>query len=257
MSLDKTKLRGALIGTLLGDSWITHSKQHNSFKFGCEQTSESLIKLKYEIISYYCEKRKKPIGQIQKRQRSPRIISDGKISVFKPTYRFSVGHPYFKFLYKIFYNTGKKQVTINILKYLTIEGLALWYMDDGYIYYVASNSTRYLDFATDGFDLYSCKNIKMYFKQYHNLECKIIEHKKNKQSKVKYRIRFNAFNAQKLICLIYPYVLEEFKYKLDLKYKHNPKYLTKILPDYVTIMQKEFNLKTVCTNSISEDIVCK
>jgi len=255
MSLDKTKLRGALIGTLLGDSWIIHSKQDNSYKFGCEQINKSLIEYKYKLIEYYCTKRKKPIGKIRVRNREPRIISNNKVSVFKPTYSFLVGHPYFKFLYKIFYSNGSKQVTINTLKYLTIEGLALWYMDDGYIYYTASNGTRYLDFATDGFDLYSCKNIRRYFKEYHNLDCKIIEHKKNKNSNIKYRIRFNSQNAQKLICTIYPYILDDFKYKLNLKYKHNPKYLKNILPEYLIIMQKEFGLKTVCTIINSEDIV--
>lgn len=48
-----------------------------------------------------------------------------------PHCRFTVSHPYFGQVHRVLYPDGKKTFTAQLLDYLNIESIALWYMDDG------------------------------------------------------------------------------------------------------------------------------
>lgn len=202
------EIRGALLGTLLGDSYIT---QRSSY--GCEQITKSLIEIKAELISHYIKKY--PI--ISERSRDGTIIEGRKVNS-RLTYSVRGRHPRFSKWYKLLYKTGTKQVTYNILRYLNPEGIALWIMDDGYLDYKKSSCTRNLRICTDSFDEISHQEMIRYFKDIHNIEAKIYYHQRAKNTKKVPRLSFNAKNSQKLICLIYKYFVPELFYKLDMHY---------------------------------------
>lgn len=205
------EVRGSLIGTLLGDSYITQGSM-----FGCEQISENLIKIKQELLKHY----KEEVPPISVRNRNVGTISiDGRVvQNIKPTYSIRMRHPRFKRYHRILYSTGEKQVHYGMLKMLSLEGIALWIMDDGYMDYKKSSCTRDLRICTDSYDKISIDNIIRYFKEYHDIDAKVYYHISKKGAVPKPRISFNAKNAQKLISKIYSYFLDEFLYKIDLHY---------------------------------------
>lgn len=202
--------RGAILGTLLGDSWITGLNH-----FGCEQVSKPLIELKAEILSHYLDDSKIAISERQRKD----IDIEGRRVQGRTTYTIRARHPRFRILKKLFYRTGSKQVTYNILKFVSAEGLALWVMDDGYMDYKRGSSTRNLRICTDSYDEISHKEMIRYFKESWDIDAKIYWHKRHKDASPKPRISFNATNSQKLISIIYPWILDQFLYKIDMQYK--------------------------------------
>lgn len=210
-SRNAAEVKGALYGTLLGDSTVT-----NRNEFSCEQINEKLIKYKGEVLTSIS---KDLHVYYHTRDRGNKQI------IYGNTYNRSISyvvqtnqHPFFKNYREVFYHTGTKQVSMDILKYLTPEGLALWFMDDGYLDYKISNSTRNLRICTDYFDELSIKNIMQYFNDTWDIQCKLYMHNAGYGRNSKPRVSFNPENAQKFISIVHKYFLPEFYYKIDLHY---------------------------------------
>jgi hypothetical protein len=205
------EVKGALYGTLLGDSTVT-----NRNEFTCEQVSANLIKLKGEILSNIAPDIK---VYYHERDRGSKQIINNKEYKRNISYVVQTAkHPYFSKFREGLYSTGTKQVTKDVLKYLTPEGLALWFMDDGYLDYKQSSNTRNLRICTDSFDEMSLKNIIQYFNDTWDIQSKIYFHAAGYGRASKPRISFNPNNAQKFISLVHKHFLPEFYYKLDLRY---------------------------------------
>jgi len=203
--------KGAIIGTLLGDSWIS-----NRGEFGCQHVTKDLIDLKATIISNIS-----PEIRIYFSTRKPRTSIKKNMSKIqsKTSYVLQTNkHPYFKKLRNILYIDNQKQISMKVLNKLTPFGIALWFMDDGYLDYKKSSNTRNLRLCTDNFDITSHKNMIRYFNDVWGIQAKIYYHKSRKNEEKKPRLSFNAHNSQKLIVLIHKYFLPSFLYKLDLKY---------------------------------------
>lgn len=202
-------IKGALIGTLLGDSTVT-----NRGEFSCEQVTKSLIDYKEAILSNItgvCTYR-------HSRDRGNTQIIDNKTYGRKISYVVQTNkHPYFEKLRDRMY-FDSKQVSMSILEDLTDEGVALWFMDDGYLDYKKSNATRNLRICTDSFDDLSIKNIQRFFLEAYGIESKVYMHNAGHGRDAKPRISFNAENSQKLISIIYRYFVPELLYKINLHY---------------------------------------
>lgn len=206
----ETEVKGALIGTLLGDSYISEGN-----RFGCEQITESLIEQKAELLSYYMGK----IPNISIRTRKNQVIYGRSINN-KPIYTVRACHSVFVDLYKQFYNSDK-QVSTAILEQLTDKGLAWWVMDDGYMNYDRSSNTRNLRICTDSFNIESINNIVEYFRSRYGVTAKIYYAGVVRREKGQARISFSAKDTQKLITIIYKYFVPELMYKLDMHYKES------------------------------------
>jgi len=202
------EIRGALVGTLLGDSFISKGRT-----FCCEQKSLNLVKLKAELISHYTRNYPK----ITYREPRDSFIG-GKVIRGSGTFTVQGDHDTFKKWSKIFYMFGERQIRMSLLRQLSDEGLALWIMDDGFMYYTKSNSTRRLILCTDAYSELSHKLMVNYFQEYYSVSPKIIKHKSRKDAKEKLRLAFNATDTQKIISIVYPYVLDEYLYKIDMHY---------------------------------------
>lgn len=216
------EVRGSLLGTLLGDSYITQGNQ-----FGCEQVTKELIELKRVLLSHYNPN----VTEISCRYRDNVEILGKKVNT-KPIYSIRMRHPRFKRMGYLLYRTGTKQVTFSLLKFLSLEGIALWIMDDGYMDYKESSSTRNLRICTDSFDEISINEIIRYFKEIHNIEAKVYYHKSSSTSEKKPRVSFNAVNSQKLISLIYPYFIDSMLYKIDMHYLDSTLKSKRCSPEY-------------------------
>lgn len=210
-SRNSAEVKGALYGTLLGDSTVT-----NRNEFSCEQISKKLIEYKGDILKQIA-----PDLQVyyHSRDRGDKQVINGKIYNRNISYVVQTDkHPYFEKYREELYNTGTKQVTMKVLNSLTPEGIALWFMDDGYLDYKASNNTRNLRICTDSFDELSIKNIMQYFNDVWQIQTKLYMHNAGYNRAPKPRVSFNPENSQKLIVLVHKYFLPEFYYKIDLHY---------------------------------------
>lgn len=239
------ELEGAFIGTLLGDSYI-----NNGNMFSCEQTSKNLIEYKRILLEQLTGRN----INISVRQRKPAVVHNNKAeSIFKPTYSTRARYELFKKLQKQFYISGTKQVSMSILNKLTDEGLALWLMDDGTMYYSPSNHTKYLRICTDSFDSFSINQIQQFFSERYNISSKVYMHNSGNNSVKKPRIQFNAANAQKIISIVYKFTLPEFYYKLDLHYAEKTLKSKRCLPEYVNAVS--YMSQHSSPIDIGEDIV--
>lgn len=211
LSRNASEVKGAIYGTLLGDSTIT-----NRNEFSCEQVSNNLIRYKGDILSNISPELKVyyHIRDRGNTQLMDNTVYNRKISYVVQTNR----HPYFKVFRDKLYHTGTKQVSMDILECLTPEGLALWFMDDGYLDYKVSSNTRNLRICTDSFDEISINNIVRYFNDTWGIISKVYMHNAGKGRESKPRVSFNAENSQKLITIVHKFFLPEFYYKLDLHY---------------------------------------
>lgn len=211
LSRNASEVKGAIYGTLLGDSTIT-----NRNEFSCEQVSQNLVKYKGALLSCIAPDLK---VYYHTRDRGTTQVIDNTIYSRKISYVVQTNqHAYFKNYRESLYHTGTKQVSMDILRYLTPEGLALWFMDDGYLDYKASSCTRNLRICTDSFDEISINNIIRYFNDTWGIVSKVYMHNAGKGRAIRPRVSFNAENSQKLIVLIHKFFLPEFYYKLDLHY---------------------------------------
>lgn len=204
----RKELRSMLIGTLLGDSWIT-----NTGCYGCEQVSLELINIKRNILEQLSGKQ----YELYERTRTNQVI-EGRLVNGRRTFTIQARHPHFKKYRKVLYKNGTKRITKSILKRLSPEAIALWFMDDGYMDYKKSNHTKYMRICTDSYTPEQCNTICDFFQEVYGIQAFVAFHQSNKNSVKKPRVSFNATNSQKLISLIYKFVLPCFYYKLDLHY---------------------------------------
>lgn len=225
MSKSSRELKGAIIGTLLGDSWIT-----NRNEFGCQQVTRDLIEYKENLINEISPEIKVYFMTKKPRQTTKK---NGEIIKSKESYVIQTNrHPYFRKLRDILYMESGKQLSMKVLKKLTPLGIALWFMDDGYLDYKKSSRTRNLRICTDSFDEGSHNNMIRYFNDVWGIQSKIYYHKARFDAEVSPRLSFNAHNSQKLIVLMYKHFLPSFMYKIELKYKEETVQSIRCSDDY-------------------------
>lgn len=239
-----SEIKGALYGTLLGDSTVT-----NRSEFSCEQISENLIKYKGTILESIAPDLK---VYYHTRSRGNIQVIRGKEVARSTTYVVQTNrHPYFSNFREVLYHTGTKQVNLSTLDKLTPEGIALWFMDDGYLDYKKSSNTRNLRICTDSYDETSINNIIRFFNNQYNIQAKVYLHKAGYGRSARPRVSFNAENAQKLIVLMHKYFLPEFYYKLDLHYTEKTLASKRCSVEYCGAV--EYMLQ--CAPPVGEDIV--
>lgn len=144
-------------------------------------------------------------------------------------------HPYFAKKYHHFYNDYRKRIiTSESLSWLNPEGLANWYMSDGYITLVGKTKgvikDRRVELCTDRYSYDDVMKIKKFFEDSFGYKIHIVDRKRNNQ----YRIRISLKNAQNFFLMIRPYVTDSFLYKLNLKYDEKPIWMSE---EYFSLMK--------------------
>lgn len=191
-----------LIACSLGDGCLYKDKRCNSVSFKLTHS----IKQK----SYF----------LWKVDRIKTILNcDVNLRYFKrhnkyPAISYEKGHKYFRIIRKWLYKDSKKKISRYILNKLNVEGIAIWYMDDGCLSYKKRNGKIHARELTLNTYLSKEENdiIITYFKDVYNIHFKI------SKSKNKYRLRMGTIEAKKFVQLIKPYIHESMLYKIDFKY---------------------------------------
>lgn len=115
--------RGILVGMSIGDGYLV--RQNYSYSLRIEHSLKQLPYLEHKankLDSIFGGKKR----VVYRRDRLDKRTNK--------TYRscsIAKGNKYFKYLLKRLYPNGTKTYTKQVLDYLTPEGVAIWYMDDG------------------------------------------------------------------------------------------------------------------------------
>ena len=133
------------------------------------------------------------------------------------TCRWVKTHRYFKTIRKWLYPNNKKTITRHLLDKLSPQGIAIWYMDDGWLAIRKNPSTgnprsRHIGLGTYGFSYEEHLIMQKYFDEVWNIRFSIIKYKKQ------FKLVAGSIEGTKFINLVKSYILPEFKYKIDFKY---------------------------------------
>jgi len=146
-----------IIGTLLGDAYIPKLYgRSKSYSIGWQHS------LKQEEYALWKADKAKVPYSIYKRERLDKRTN----KVYKSITIYSTGTN-FKYYRKLFYPKGIKVISKNILSKLTPLSIAIWFCDDGNLYYNGNNCH-----LTLGVDCFNSDVIIKYFKERWNLNFK-------------------------------------------------------------------------------------
>jgi hypothetical protein len=145
--------------TLLGDAWIQKFKHcKNGYSFSYSQSNREYAIWKAQLINlpYKIYERNRFDKRTNKTYYSCQII-------------FKLHKNIKKELYDIFYNSVKT-VNLNILNSLTDQSVAVWYLDDGNVYY--NGNTCHITLSVNGFIFEERNLIIDWFKEKYDLNFK-------------------------------------------------------------------------------------
>lgn len=199
-----------ILGSLLGDSWLSKTKKgrrKNSYMGVCHSEKQvNYLNHKFEIL--------KEIG-VSKIYNKSYLRENKKI---KSQEFVTKSLPQLTKLRKELYPKNKKKITKKYLDKLDNIGLAYWIMDDGSLSWHKRNrkngkiySTCEFYLAVNCFNLNEIEIIKEWFIENYKVNPKVRYHSSSKS----FYIIFNRLDYQKIAKLINPYILPSMKYKTD------------------------------------------
>lgn len=209
-SYDKDVLQ-YIAGMLIGDSHMmvdnrlqndgkSYNKRRIAFSQGEKQLNYLLEKLR--ILNANVSLRNSKSGYCSNNVYQTSIYIDDTIE---------------EWLYYLFKNSKKMEITSEYIKYLTPISFAFWYMDDGSLHKYNNNSWEsHISLATESFTREENELLILRLKDF-GVEAKICE--ENKNNKQYFYIHLNAESTKIFQSLIAGYIFPEMRYKLDDEFK--------------------------------------
>lgn len=209
MELRKKSL---LIALVLGDGCIVKQTKYypkstrNYFNFEVTHSykQKEYIEWKAEI----CRKLTGKKCLVKEKKVKKRVVNGRELSELT-AYRFTCSDKYFRVLHHWLYPSGRKVIGSKYLNYLTPEGLAIWYMDDGSTYIDKERPNVFTCEIYTHTPKDETEAIIDYFKSKWDIEFHL--HKKHNNQ---WTIRCYTVNAAKFISLIRPFVPHCMDYKV-------------------------------------------
>lgn len=122
---------------------------------------------------------------------------------------------YFKQMHRVLYPFGQKIFTKQCLNYLTDQGLALWFMDDGSGTICRNKQNKIcgcmIRIATYC-SLEEIKIIKDWFKEKYDIDIKFDCDKRSNR----FSVRLNTKDSHKFISIVKPYIHKNMEYKINI-----------------------------------------
>lgn len=190
----KVEQRGILAGMLLGNG----RKSYNNFVIQHSSEQEKYILFKKQILERIT---RKPVSlrRWKNKQGYELIRIEPKLI------------PLTRVLVKSLYRDRTKVITLQFLKLLTPQGIAIWFMDDG------SKSFKKKDGKIHALEVYlntyisqvENETIVSYFLQVWGLKWGLSKHKTD------YRLKMGTKEGKKFLSFISPYIPESMLYKVQ------------------------------------------
>lgn len=239
--MKSSKLKGYLTGLILGDGHIDK---------GVTKRALSIKSINFDFI----KKLEDDLEFTNFKIKVKEFPASCKGGVNRKAYKELrvQAHPYFnKIFHKFYTDTRKRRILKSCLDDLNPEGLANWYMSDGYIVLVGKTKgvirDRRVELCLDRYTPEDVDKVIDYFQDTYGYKLTKVKRKEGV-----YRIRFNRASAQDFFLMIRDHVTPSMMYKLDMKYDYQPKWMS---DEYFNLMDKIG--KRVAPNSLEkgDDIV--
>jgi recombination protein RecA len=208
--MDKRK-RGILYGLALGDGGIYLAKDQSSdtarlvIGHGPKQTE--YLQYKQRLIHSVLGGKEPSFYTYSSLNKTT-----GKVYVNHQVYK---NHEYFRQMHRVMYPLGTKVYTEKLLSYLTDESLALWFMDDGSGTVCRNNKTKNPCGCMTRLSTYCSQEeallLQNWFSEKYLITPKFDIDKRND----KYSLRFNTAESRVFASIVYPYMFQPMKYKLN------------------------------------------
>lgn len=134
-------------------------------------------------------------------------------------------HKYFRQMHRVLYPKGQMVYTEKMLRYLTDQSLAIWYMDDGSGTVCKNSKTKKPCGCMTRLSTYCSKEeaelLQSWFNETYKVTPKFDVDKRNQ----KYSLRFNTQESREFVSIVSPYVYASMKYKIE----HVDKYIPRVL----------------------------
>lgn len=145
------------------------------------------------------------------------LICHGRIIPYHKQYHLNtVSHPFLAKMYEMFYNSGRKAVTPDILALVDSLALCVWYLDDGS--FNNNPHSRQAVICTEGFGQADTELIAEWFASRWNIYCHVLQYTSQgsfaKFPSTKYRIVINRSQTPKFFATIGKHVPACMSYKL-------------------------------------------
>lgn len=187
------RAKNLLLAMALGDGHVHKSNYGLNIKHGLKQKD-------------YCEAKAILIGEcLEKTINTVQKNYGGYDCV-----RFSICHPYLKFVRKWLYKNNHKTITLRVLRRLSDEGVAIWYMDDGSLYIKKRKGKAHgfeLVISTCCFTSEEAQVVCDFFLERYGVSMTI------KKDGKYFSVRCGTHNARKLITILNTYCMPGMEYK--------------------------------------------
>jgi hypothetical protein len=193
----KTERRGILCGMLLGNA----GRCRNNF----------YIQHSTKQLSYVLFKKKLLEDITGKAVNSRSWLTKEGYELIRIEPRLS---PLTRVMVKRCYKNNSKTISQDVLRYLTLQGIAIWFMDDGAKSFKKRDGRIRAVEVTLNTYLSKEENevIIAYFEEKWGVKWGLNKSKNN------FRLRMGTREARKFFSLIEPYILPSIKYKVDLQF---------------------------------------
>lgn len=209
VAADRSEFKGLLVGMLLGDGCLALSGGRNAYmriQHGLSQ--DDYLRHKAAIL-----------GELT--AVNIHYLNGKYPGIACKTRR----HPLYTRLREIAYPGGRKTVTPTWLNWLTPQGVAIWYMDDGSLMKQSGTNksgrpriiSRRIALNTCGFSLEENQLLQRFLLERFGIKFNI--NTTRWHDKVYYRLVAGANEARKLFELIGPYLHPSMAYKRDMQYQ--------------------------------------
>jgi hypothetical protein len=197
MFSNKLEFKGAIIGMLLGDGCIPKLQGRSKECFLVVNHSikqEDYLMHKKDLLFWLTE---------CKVYKQDLTVKGNEYQAVRLQTR---SHPFYTKLRAHFYHEGRKTVDEHLLKCLTVQGLALWYQDDGCLLNHEDFLTPYL--CTHNFNKTEVELIARMLQKKFGLQWRL---RKDKQY---YALRLRRMDREDFFKLIAPFVHKSMQYKI-------------------------------------------
>lgn len=199
--------KSILFACVIGDGYLSKPNLKTYHKGGALSICHSIKQIEYleykasllrEITNSECIIRQKTVkkGLIQNRLVKERLAV-----------RIDCTHSFLKELRALIYINDKKKYS-HLLNYLDPQGIAIWYMDDGYL--TQDKRTGSFSLGISTYDLKeNTEEMIDYFKKEWDIEFRLHKMRENQ-----YSLRCYSKNIYKFCNLIKEYIIPSMKYKI-------------------------------------------
>ena len=233
--MNSSELKGYLTGLIIGDGCIESGITKRAFAI--KSINYNFIK-KIEADLKSCT-----IFNINIRH-TPEHFSYG--CNHKESWELRIkAHPYFAKKYHHFYDDNRNRIiSKEAMSWLTPNGLANWYMSDGYVCLVGKTkgiiTNRRMDICTDRYSLETIEKLSNLLYDKFEIHTSIVKRERFHRIRISNRSYINFIN------LIRPYVVRGFEYKLYLGYEQKPIWMSDDFWNY----QQNLNSAIALTSNV-------